>query len=98
MLPKAPQAALLDWRLAAKRITAIGLWSVLLIGTHAVAAPPASQAAVVKRQIHECMARRMGANKMLSYNDALRTCKERAQPAKESLASNGPNESGTKAH
>jgi hypothetical protein len=98
MLPKAPQAVLLDWRLATKRFAAIGLCSVLLVGAHAMAAPPASQAAVMKRQLHECMARRMGANKMLSYNDAMRTCKERAQPAKESLASNGPSESGTKAH
>jgi hypothetical protein len=98
MPPKAPQAAQLDWRLAAKRFAAIGLSGVLLVGAHAVAAPPASQAALMKRQLHECMARRMGANKMLSYNDAMRTCKERAQPAKESLASNGPSESGTKAH
>jgi hypothetical protein len=97
MLPKAPQAALLDWRLAAKRFAAIGLCSALLVA-HAVADPPVSQAAAMKRQLHECMARRMGANKMLSYNDAMRTCKERAQPAKESLASNGPSESGTKAH
>jgi hypothetical protein len=79
-----------------KRFVAIGLCSALL-GAHALAAPPASQASIIKRQLHECMARRMGANKMLSYNDAMRTCKERAQPAKESLASNGPNESG-KAH
>jgi hypothetical protein len=98
MLPKARQTALFDWRFAAKRFAAIGLCSVLLVGAHAVAAPPESQAAVMKRQLHECMARRMGANKMLSYNDAMRTCKERAQPAKESLASNGPSESGTKAH
>jgi hypothetical protein len=103
MLPKAPQAVLPDRRLASKRFAAIGLCSVLLcslllVGADAVAAPPAGQAAVIKRQLHECMARRMGANKMLSYNDALRTCKERAQPAKESLASIGPSESGTKDH
>jgi hypothetical protein len=35
---------------------------------------------------------------MLSYNDAMRTCKERAQPPKEALASIGPSESGAKAH
>jgi hypothetical protein len=98
MLPTAPQAALLDWRLATKRFAATGLCSLLLVGAHAVAAPPTSQAAIMKRQLHECMARRMGANKMLSYNDAMRTCKERAQPSKESLASIGSSESGTKAH
>lgn len=81
-----------------KRFAAIGLCCVLLAVAPAVAAPPMTQAALLKHQLHECMARRMGANKTLSYNDAMRTCKERAQPAKESLASIGPNESGTKAH
>jgi hypothetical protein len=80
---------------ALKRFLAIGLCSALL-GANAPAAPPASQAAIMKRQIHECMARRMGANKTLSYNDAMRTCKERVQPAKEALAAIGPNEPGTK--
>jgi hypothetical protein len=80
-----------------KRFLAIGLCSALL-GANAPAAPPVSQAAIVKRQMYECMARRMGANKTLSYNDALRTCKERVQPAKEALASITSNESGTKAH
>jgi hypothetical protein len=84
---------------AMKRFAAIGLCSVLLIGAHAVAAPPpAGQALTMKRQIYECMIKRMGANRTLSYNDALRTCKERAQPPKEAMASNGPSESGTKAH
>jgi hypothetical protein len=99
MPAKAPQAALPDRRLAMKRFTAIGLCSgMLLLGAHALAAPPATQAAIMKRQIHECMARRMGANRMLSYNDAMRTCKDRAQPPKEALASIVPSESGTKAH
>jgi len=78
-----------------KRFLAIALCSALL-GANAPAAPPVSQAAIIKRQLHECMARRMGANKTLSYNDAKRTCKERAQPAKEALASITPNESGAK--
>jgi hypothetical protein len=81
-----------------KRFTAIGLCGVMLVGAHALAAPPGTQAGIMKRQLHECMARRMGANRTLSYNDAMRTCKERAQPPKEALASIGPSESGTKAH
>jgi hypothetical protein len=79
-----------------RRFAAIGLLSVMLVGAHAVAAPPTSQA-VIKRQLYECMARRMGANRTLSYNEAMRTCKERAQPPKD-LASIGPSESGAKAH
>jgi hypothetical protein len=78
------------------QFTAIGLLGVILVGAHAAAAPPTSQAAI-KRQLYDCMARRMGANKTLSYNEAMRTCKERAQPPKD-LASIGPSESGTKAH
>jgi hypothetical protein len=82
-----------------KRFTAIGLCSVMLAGAHSLAAPPpASQAVIMKRQLHECMARRMGANRTLSYNDAMRTCKDRAQPPKEALASMVPSESGAKAH
>jgi|SRR5258707_2071003 len=97
MLPKAPQAAGLDGRLALKLVMAMGLCGALL-GAQVLAAPPASQASIVKHQIHECMAKRMGANRTLSYNDAMRTCKERVQPAKEALASIGPNQSGTKTH
>jgi hypothetical protein len=98
MLPEAPQAKLLERRLARTRFPVLGLCSVLLLGAHAVAAPPARQAAIMKRQLVECMIRRMGANRTLSYNDAMRTCKESIQPAKEALASIGPSESGTKAH
>jgi len=71
----------------------IGLSSMMLAGAHALAAPPASQSAIIKRQL-----RRMAANKTLSYNDALRSCKGRIQSQKEALASNSPSESGAKAH
>jgi hypothetical protein len=82
---------------AIKRFPTFGLCGVLLVGAHALAAPPASQAAITKRQLVECMIKRMGANRTLSYNDAMRTCKERAEPPKEAMASIGPNESGAKA-
>jgi hypothetical protein len=93
---KALKSARLDATLAVKRFLAIGLCSALL-GAHASAPPPASQAVMMKRQLHECMARRMGANKTLSYNEAMRGCKERMQPTKEALASISSNESGAKA-
>jgi hypothetical protein len=100
---KALYAVRLDGSLAMTRFRAIafpaiGLCGVMFVGAHALATPPTSQAVMVKRQLSECMARRMGANRTLSYNEAMRTCKERAQPAKEALASIGPNESGTKGH
>jgi hypothetical protein len=68
-------------------MTAIGVCGAILSGAHAIAAPPASQSALVKRQIISCMARHMETDKMVSYNQAMRFCKDRYQPAKEALAS-----------
>jgi hypothetical protein len=78
-----------------QRFILVGL---IFASMQVMAAPPESQSASVKRQINSCMVRRMGADKMLSYNDAMRACKERIQPAKEALASVTPSDSGTKAH
>jgi hypothetical protein len=76
----------------------VGLSSALLVGAQVMATQPMSQAALFKRQLSDCMSRRMGADRTLSYNDAMRTCRDRLQPTKEALASNSPGESGTKAH
>jgi len=78
-------------------MAAMSLLSVL-VATHAIADQPVSQAALLKRQINGCMTRRMGADKTVSYNDAMRACKQRIQPAKEAMASIGPSESGAKSH
>jgi hypothetical protein len=75
-------------------MTAIGVTAVLL-GAQVAAAPPTSQSALLKRQLNDCMTRRMGADRNLSYKDALRICKE-FNRSRESLASNGPSVSGTK--
>jgi hypothetical protein len=75
-------------------MTAIGVTAVLL-GAHVAAAPPTSQSALLKRQINECMTRRMGADRNLSYKDAMRACKE-FNHSRDSLASNGPSVPGTK--
>jgi hypothetical protein len=40
----------------------------------------------------------MSANRSVSYNDAMRACKERLQPPKDTLASNNPSDPGTKTH
>ena len=77
-------------------IVAMGLSSAVLVGTYTVAAPPMSHAALFKRQLSDCMTRRMGADRTQSYKDAMRTCKDRLQPSKEALASNELRESGTK--
>jgi len=71
--------------------------STLVLGAQTIAAQPESPAVIAKRQLSECMTKRMSANKTLSYNDAMRACKERAQPPKD-LASINPVETGTKGH
>jgi hypothetical protein len=71
--------------------------SCLLIGVQTVSAQPERPAVLAKHQLSECMAKRMSANRSLSYNDAMRACKERLQPPKD-LASINPGDTGTKGH
>jgi hypothetical protein len=69
----------------------------LILASQIVSAEPQSPAVIAKQQLHECMSKRMSANRGLSYNDAMRACKERLQPPKD-LASINPTEPGTKSH
>lgn len=81
--------------LAMKRfIFAVGLSSSLLLAAPLVRAQPESRAVIARHQLGDCMTRRMSLDKMLSYNEALRTCRERLQPPKETLAANAPAGSG----
>ena len=81
-----------------RRFMAAGWIGLLLLGSAAVSAQPESRAVIAKHQLSECMTRRMSANRNLSYNDALRVCKERLQPPKDTLASNGPADPGSRSH
>ena len=67
----------------------------VLIGAQTVSAQPERPAVIAKHQLSECMTKRMSENRSLSYNDAMRACKARLQPAKD-LASNNPIDTGTK--
>jgi hypothetical protein len=69
----------------------------LILGAPTIGARPESPAVIAKHQLSECMTKRMSANRSLSYNDAMRACKERLQPPKD-LASINPIETGTKGH
>jgi hypothetical protein len=71
--------------------------SSLMLGAQTVGARPESPAVIAKHQLSECMAKRMSANRNLSYNDALRECKERLQPPKD-LASINPIDTATTGH
>lgn len=80
-----------------KRIlSAIG-FSAMLACSQAADAQPQSRAVLAKHQLSECMSKRMAANKAVSYNQAMRACKEQLQPPKDTLASNDAAETATKA-
>jgi len=68
-------------------LTAVGWTTLIFIGVHTALAQPESAAVIAKRQLSECMSRRMSADRSLSYNDARRVCKNRLQPPKDTLAS-----------
>ncbi|HEX3948390.1 MAG TPA: hypothetical protein VHW95_00910 [Steroidobacteraceae bacterium] len=76
-------------------VAAVGI-SLILLGSQAATAAPESRAVIAKRQLSECMMRRMSANRSVSYNEAMRVCKERLQPPKDTLASISPAGTGTK--
>lgn len=78
-------------------ISAVAIGLLLLGGADSsLAQPPQSRSAMLKKQMTDCMTRRMSANRTLSYNEAMRSCKERMQPAKEALASIGASDSPSK--
>jgi hypothetical protein len=78
-------------------IWAIGFTAVLA-AVQPSSAQPESPAVIAKQQLTQCMTKRMAADRTVSYNEALRTCKERLQPPKDTLASNTPSDAGTKSH
>jgi hypothetical protein len=80
-----------------RTILAIG-FSATLACAQASNAQPQSRAVIAKHQLSECMSKRMAADRTVSYNQAMRACKDQLQPPKDTLASNDPAESGTKAH
>jgi hypothetical protein len=78
-----------------KRFLQAVAFSSLILGAQTVGAQPESPALIAKHELSECMAKRMSANRSLSYNDAMRACKERLQPPKD-VASINPIATGTK--
>jgi hypothetical protein len=81
-----------------KRFLKVLAASSLMLGAQTLRAQPESPAIIAKRQLSECMTKRMSANKTLSYIDAMRACKERMQPPKDTLASINQSEAAPKAH
>ena len=48
---------------------------MLIAGGQALAAAPKSQAAINRRQVADCMIKRMASDKAISYNEAAKVCK-----------------------
>lgn len=82
---------------ATQRIWKAIACSSLILGAQTIRAHPESPAVLAKRALSECMSKRMSANRNLTYNDAMRACKERLQPPKD-LAAINPVETTIKGH
>jgi hypothetical protein len=80
-----------------RAMTALCVSGLLLTSELAVAVEPAPPS-MLRQQINDCMSRKMGADKALSYNEAMRACKARLQPSKDTLASNGAAPPAPKSH
>jgi len=69
-----------------QRFNVIGLAAVMLIASHAEAGA-SSPAAMARRQLNDCMSKRMAASRTLSYNEANKICKERLGVPSDTLPS-----------
>ena len=70
-----------------------GFVALFLVGSLAATAAsyaqePNSQTAISKRQIFSCMSRRMAADRLLSFNDAAKICKDQLKSRKTDTAAN----------
>jgi hypothetical protein len=63
---------------------------ILLIGAQALAADPSSPSRISRRQMADCMMKRMSADRALSYNDATKVCLDQLKLQNAKLASNAP--------
>jgi hypothetical protein len=82
-----------------RAMTAICASAVCLLSASAAAIEPtAPSAPMLRQQINDCMTKKMTANKTLSYNEAMRTCKASLQPSKDIITANNPAPLATKPH
>jgi hypothetical protein len=82
-----------------KRAAAMmGLSIALLGGGYSIAVEPASQTRTAKRQLLDCMTQRMSADRAISYNDAMKGCKDRLLAGKFALTVNSSVEAAGKSH
>ena len=72
-----------------RALIAIGVTSALLMVAQACA-DPANRPQTPRRQLMDCMSRRMSADRTLSYNDAVKRCKEQMKTQDAAVISSNP--------
>lgn len=70
-------------------MTVIAATSMVFVGAQAFAGSR-NQAAMNRRQIADCMSKRMSANKAESYNEAAKVCKDQMKRPNDQLALSAP--------
>jgi hypothetical protein len=76
-----------------RALAAMGVIGALLLGAQAVAVD-STNPPTARRQLMDCMNRRMSANKTLSFNQATKVCKEQQKAKDAALASNNLQKTG----
>ena len=71
-------------------LTVIATTGMIFVGAQALADNPRSQAAMNRRQITDCMSKRMSADKAESYNEAAKRCKGQMKRPNDQLALSTP--------
>ncbi len=71
-------------------LTVIAMTGMIFVAAHALAGNSRSQAAMNRRQVAECMSKRMSADKAISYNQAAKVCKDQAKKQNGQLALSTP--------
>jgi hypothetical protein len=60
----------------------------LVVGAQALAVNWTSSSTLTRRQLADCMTKRMSASKTISYNEAAKVCKDQLKSQKDSMAAN----------
>jgi hypothetical protein len=71
-----------------RELTLIAATCTLLVGIQALAADPTNPSKIPRRQMVDCMMKRMSADKVLSYNSAAKDCINQLKVQNDKLASN----------
>jgi hypothetical protein len=74
----------------ARVLSVIAITGVMLMGAKALADESATHSRNSRRQIADCIIKKMSANRAVSFNDATRACKDQAKAQDGSLVANTP--------